>query len=117
VGSLLERDAVLAQLGEVARRTAGGDRGEVVLVRGEAGMGKTAVLTRFADELDSGLRVLWGRCDPLAAPRPLGPLIDALEGLDTAAGASLGAALTRGTSRRYIAGCWEFYVTAVDGCG
>ena len=38
---LLERDAVLARLGALARRVARGDPGEVVLLRGEAGVGKT----------------------------------------------------------------------------
>lgn len=96
MASLLERDAALAQLGFLARRVARGGPGEVVLVRGEAGIGKTAVLARFVDELNSGLRLLRGSCDPLAAPRPLGPLIDALAGLDRAAGASLAAAVDEG---------------------
>ena len=69
---LLERDAPLAQLGVLARRVARGGSGEVVLLRGEAGVGKTAVLARFVSQLDSGLRVLRGWCDPLGAPRPLG---------------------------------------------
>ena len=73
---MLERDAALAQLGVLARRVTRGGPGEVVLVRGEAGIGKTAVLNRFVDGLDSAVRVLRGWCDPLAAPRPLGPLVD-----------------------------------------
>ena len=74
---LLERDAPLTQLATLARRVARGGSGELVLLRGEAGVGKTAVLARFVGELNSGLRVLRGWCDPLGAPRPLGPLIDA----------------------------------------
>ena len=93
---LLERDAVLAQLGALARRVARGDPGEVVLLRGEAGVGKTAVLAQFAGGLDRRLRVLRGWCDPLAAPRPLGPLIDSLAGLDDAAADGLGAAVNAG---------------------
>jgi DNA-binding CsgD family transcriptional regulator len=96
VDGLLERDAVLAQLGALARRVARGDPGEVVLLRGEAGVGKTAVLTQFAGGLDRRLRVLRGWCDPLAAPRPLGPLIDSLAGLDAAAADGLGAAVNAG---------------------
>jgi Cdc6-like AAA superfamily ATPase len=57
---LLERDAPLAQLGVLARRVARGGSGEVVLLRGETGVGKTAVLARFVSQLDSGLRVLRG---------------------------------------------------------
>ena len=43
---MLERQAVLAELGGLARRVGG--RGKVVLLRGEAGVGKTAVIARFA---------------------------------------------------------------------
>jgi DNA-binding CsgD family transcriptional regulator len=93
---LLERDAVLAQLGALARRVAKGGPGEVVLVRGEAGVGKTAVLAQFAGGLDGRLRTLRGWCDPLTAPRPLGPLIDSLAGLDDAAAGRLGAAIEAG---------------------
>jgi DNA-binding CsgD family transcriptional regulator len=96
MASLLERDAALAQLNGLARRVAQGGPGEVVLVHGEAGIGKTAVLTRFVDELKSGLRLLQGACDPLVAPRPLGPLIDSLPGLDGDAGTSLAAAVDAG---------------------
>ena len=52
---LLEREAVLAELGALARglkRSAG----RVVLLRGEAGIGKTAVITRFAAGLDPAVR-------------------------------------------------------------
>src|ERR1700759_5218773 len=92
-GSLLERDAPLAQLGGLARRVARGGPGEVVLLRGEAGGGKTTLLAKLADQLDPRLRVLRGWCDPLGAPRPLGPLTDALAGLGPVAGAGLAAAV------------------------
>jgi DNA-binding CsgD family transcriptional regulator len=93
---LLERDAVLAQLGALARRVARGDPGEVVLVHGEAGVGKTTVLAQFAGGLHDRLRVLRGWCDPLTAPRPLGPLIDSLAGLDEAAADQLAVAVDAG---------------------
>ena len=41
-------------------------------------VGKTAVITRFTAGLDIDLRVLRAWCDPLAAPRPSGPLLDEL---------------------------------------
>ena len=81
---LLERDAVLAQLSALARRVARGDPGEVVLLRGEAGVGKTAVLAQFAGGLDRRLRALRGWCDPLAAPRPFGERVPGLVRGDTA---------------------------------
>jgi predicted ATPase len=96
VDGLLERDAPLAHLGVPARRVARGGPGEVVLLRGEAGVGKTAVLARFVSQLDPPLRVLRGWCDPLGAPRPLGPLIDSLAGLDGALATGLAAAVDAG---------------------
>lgn len=93
---LLERSAVLAELGNVARQVARGGAGRLVLVRGEAGVGKTAVLDHFGAGLDSSMRVLWGWCDPLVAPRPLGPLIDALAGVGPAAAGALDAAIQSG---------------------
>jgi predicted ATPase len=73
---LLERDSALAELAR-CQRTAARGTGGVVLLRGEAGVGKTAVIARFVASLDQA-RVLRGWCDPLATPRPLGPLIDML---------------------------------------
>jgi DNA-binding CsgD family transcriptional regulator len=94
VECLLEREAALAELGAPARALRGG-AGRVVLLRGEAGVGKTAVIARFSAGLDATVQVLRGWCDPLAAPRPLGPLLDALAGLGGAGGA-LGAAIESG---------------------
>jgi predicted ATPase len=74
---LLERESVLAQLCVLGQR-AGRGAGQVVLLRGEAGVGKTAVIRHFIAGLDERVRVLRGSCDPLATPRPLGPLIDML---------------------------------------
>jgi DNA-binding CsgD family transcriptional regulator/tetratricopeptide (TPR) repeat protein len=51
------------------------DSGCIVLVAGEAGIGKTALLQEFAQR-QSEVRVLWGACDALITPRPLGPLHD-----------------------------------------
>jgi predicted ATPase len=55
-----------------------------LLLRGEAGVGKTAVIARWLAGLDASVRVLRGWCEPLAAPRPLGPLFDTLAGLGAA---------------------------------
>ena len=72
---LLERDGPLAAL-EGAYKKAMEGFGSVIAVTGEAGIGKTALLERFAhDHLDDS-RVLWGNCDDLAIPRPLGPFRD-----------------------------------------
>jgi DNA-binding CsgD family transcriptional regulator len=92
---LLERDAALAELRALAHRLP--DRGgRVVLLRGEAGVGKTAVIARWVAGLDASVRVLRGWCDPLAAPRPLGPLVDTLAGLGDSQAAGLAAAVAAG---------------------
>ena len=43
-------------------------QGRVVLLPGEAGVGKTAVLDRFVDMTGSRAEVLRGWCDPLSTP-------------------------------------------------
>lgn len=69
----LERDAPLEQLGTLLARARGGE-GAVAMVTGEAGIGKTTLLRRFAD--GAATRTFWGGCDELFTPRPLGPLHD-----------------------------------------
>src|SRR4029450_930163 len=44
-----------------------------------AGGGKTVLLRRFFDECRGGARLLWGACDALFTPRPLGPFLDIAE--------------------------------------
>lgn len=76
--ALLERERELAVLGEAladARRGAG----RMVIVRGEAGIGKTALVSDFAAGLDARTPVAWGSCDPV--PRPLGPILEAATAL------------------------------------
>jgi DNA-binding CsgD family transcriptional regulator len=86
---LLERDTQLRELSALARELGRNAAGRVVLIRGEAGVGKTAVIDLFARDAGRGTCVLRGWCDPVTAPRPLGPLIDALDGLDPQVAADL----------------------------
>ena len=86
---------MLAELGGLARGLRRG-AGRVALLRGEAGVGKTAVITAFTAGLDAGVRVVAGGCDPLSAPRPLGPLVDALAGLGPATAGALVTAIDAG---------------------
>jgi len=72
---LLERDEVLGALDEALADAKAG-HGRFVLLAGEAGGGKTLVVRRFVAEARGASRVLWGACDPLFTPRPLGPLLD-----------------------------------------
>jgi DNA-binding CsgD family transcriptional regulator len=72
---LLERDSCIEQLDEwLADALAG--RGRLVLVGGEAGIGKTALARSFCRRRDRDARVLWGACDGLRTPRALGPFVD-----------------------------------------
>jgi DNA-binding CsgD family transcriptional regulator len=72
---LLEREAPLRMLNEALKAASAG-RGRVALVSGEAGIGKTALIEQFTRALDPSIRTLWGGCDSLFTPRPLGPLLD-----------------------------------------
>lgn len=72
---LLERDHQLAALARHLDEAAV-QGGRLVLVEGEAGIGKTSLLARFRGAVPDGTRVLLGSCDPLSTPRPLGPLLD-----------------------------------------
>ena len=72
--TLLERESPLASLAEYAEEARHGE-GRLVLVAGEAGVGKSALLEQFAGDV-TGIRWAWGACDGLFTPRPLGPLFD-----------------------------------------
>lgn len=71
---LLERESFLASLaGDLAAARAGA--GRAVLVSGEAGIGKTSLIEHFV-RTHPAERVLWGACEALFTPHPLGPLHD-----------------------------------------
>jgi DNA-binding CsgD family transcriptional regulator len=89
---LLERSECLSTLDAALGEVATHGRGRLVLVNGEAGVGKTALVGRFCGELGSSARVLWGTCDALFTPRPLGPLFDVAE----ATGGELGELVAGG---------------------
>src|SRR5215472_11569418 len=90
---LLERESPLARLAEWAAEARRGD-GRLVVVGGEAGVGKTALLERFQQDLPDA-RWSWGACDGLFTPRPLGPLYDLADQL----GGELLERVARGASR------------------
>jgi len=71
---LLEREAFLDTLTGYARDARQGS-GRLVLISGESGMGKTVLVEAFQQQLRDA-RWLWGSCDGLLTPRPLGPLFD-----------------------------------------
>ncbi len=72
---ILERASYLDELHRALTRAAGGN-GHTILISGEAGIGKTTLIDHFVRHHRHGFRVLWGACDDLFTPRPLGPLHD-----------------------------------------
>ena len=73
---LLERSVHLSTLRDTLATVGDEGRGLLVLLGGEAGAGKTALVQRFCTDVDPPQRILWGACDPLFTPRPLGPFLD-----------------------------------------
>lgn len=71
-GHLLERDEELALL---SRALADPDA-RLVLVRGEAGIGKTALIRTFLESHEDEINALYGASDDLSTPQPFGPLWD-----------------------------------------
>jgi DNA-binding CsgD family transcriptional regulator/tetratricopeptide (TPR) repeat protein len=88
---LLERDDALASLHEAVEQARLG-HGRCVLVHGEAGIGKSSLLKlAFRSPSSSApIRVLWGGCEALFSPRPLGPLYDMARDLGPQVRALLG---------------------------
>ncbi len=72
---LLERETQRAIINDTFKQVRAG-QGAIVLVSGEAGIGKTSFVTGFAESQRPFARILWGACDPLVTPRPLGPIYD-----------------------------------------
>jgi len=75
-GDLLERADALANLENALAGVCDGSLGRLLFIAGEAGAGKTVLLRRFADRQADSPRILWGACDALITPRPLGPFLD-----------------------------------------
>lgn len=78
---LLERDDARARLDADLEHARLGV-GRVVLVGGEAGVGKTSVVRSFTARHEQALRVVWGACEALFTPRPLGPVLDIAQRLE-----------------------------------
>ena len=61
-GELLERGESLSLLVGLLDGVRSGSEGRLVLVGGEAGVGKTALLRRFCEMQGDAVRVFWGAC-------------------------------------------------------
>ena len=91
--SLVERERHLQQLQSLLSEAAAGS-GRVVLLAGEAGIGKTSLVEALAaGRGDAAL--WWGACDALQTPHPLAPLQD----IAREAAVSFGARLTAAHDR------------------
>jgi DNA-binding CsgD family transcriptional regulator/tetratricopeptide (TPR) repeat protein len=77
---LLEREEHLKFLDE-ARNSISRSGGRLVFVAGEAGVGKSSLISEFLQSLGPAIRKAVGLCDPLVTPRPLGPVRDIAAGL------------------------------------
>ena len=80
---LLERDDALrifeARLSQLRDRDS--FAGACILVRGEAGAGKTALVQAARRSAGDDVEWFWGACEPLLATPAFGPLIDLLDRL------------------------------------
>ena len=84
-GALVGRDSELALLARLIRAVARG-RGGAVLIEGEPGIGKSALVrTAVAGAPGAGCEVFWGAGDELAQELPLLPFLDGLRVRDPSA--------------------------------
>ena len=77
--ALLERSSQLADLAGAFAEVGAEGKGKLVLLAGEAGVGKTALLRAFYGGLPGAVRVLSGSCAPMLTPAPLGPMFEVAE--------------------------------------
>jgi tetratricopeptide (TPR) repeat protein len=74
---LVGRDDLLRDLADTFRRVQSG-RGEVVLLRGEAGIGKSRLMREFATSVQEHALVLASACYPSMQAIPYQPIVEAL---------------------------------------
>ncbi len=75
---LLEREDELEVLAGAVEEAIGG-RGRLVLVAGEAGIGKTSLVRAARSLLEERVTFAIGACEPLSVPVPLAPLRELVE--------------------------------------
>jgi predicted ATPase len=82
---LIERDREVERLLELLSDAVDGE-GRLVFVGGEAGVGKTSLMSAVAAAAPSGVEVRWGAADTLTAAAALGAVVDALPELQEMVG-------------------------------
>ena len=93
---MLERESQLEALRQYAGEARSGE-GRLVLLAGEAGVGKSSLLEALELQVTDA-RWCWGACDGLFTPRPLGPLLD----ISTSLGGELAQLCRADASREQI---------------
>jgi hypothetical protein len=113
---LLEREPFSDELRALLRR-AGEGSGFPVLLGGEAGAGKTALVWRFIESIRGAARALIGVCDPPSTLRPLGPFLDVAPVLGGAFEQLLefGATGADDAARWRSTGSWPWWHSDVSG--
>ena len=90
-GTLIGRGSELETLSALMREAADG-RGRAVLIEGEPGIGKSALVrAALARAADAGCQVFWGAGDELGQSLPLLPLLEALRVREPSANPRRGA--------------------------
>ena len=72
---ILERDIEVGRLKSLADE-AYKSRGAIALIAGEAGIGKTSLISAFVKQEEKNADIAWGLCDAMFTPRPLGPVYE-----------------------------------------
>lgn len=71
---LLERESAIQEFVETAESAE--HSGKVLLLSGEAGIGKTTLLEHMRNNMNSRMNIIWSGCDPLLTPQPYAPFHD-----------------------------------------
>src|SRR5262249_50655757 len=100
--TLVGRDRELAAARDVLARARGG-RGQLPVISGEAGLGKSALATAFADAAD-GFAVTWGRAWEVADAPAYFPVWSCLRALGVAPEGDAFALWERVLERLAVAG-------------
>jgi len=114
--ALVERDEPLAALARHLDEAAAGS-GRFVVIRGEAGIGKTALLRSFLLSRPPDVTLLAGACDGVSTPQPFGPLEDMVARLGPELRALLDSNASRAEVGRWLLGrlsTGEKHVVAIE---
>ncbi|MDU0356277.1 AAA family ATPase [Paraglaciecola aquimarina] len=71
---LLERETALSEIFNCIETMP--KSGKILLLSGEAGIGKTTLLEHIRLQIDTTIDMHWSGCDPLFTPRPYAPIYD-----------------------------------------